>query len=71
MAEYLIAHEDDPVPVEYTRAAVPTVPGADWIFEGRRYREVGRSRNAAGVTITIRRADADPTLGLYFSDAEA
>ncbi|WP_043737715.1 hypothetical protein [Nocardia asiatica] len=31
----------------------PTIPGADWFIEGRRYREVGRETTATGYTLTI------------------
>jgi len=50
--------------MEYrTPAFAPTVPGADWFIEGRRYQETGREATETGYRLTLERADADPGLG--------
>lgn len=38
----------------------PTIPGADWYIEGRRYREVDRQPVDNGHVITLERRDIAP-----------
>lgn len=41
-------------PGEYSTPGLrPTVPGADWYIEGRRYREVSRTPTPNGYTIEV------------------
>jgi hypothetical protein len=53
MSEFL-EDTSDRMPNQYSTPGFwPTVPGADWFIEGRRYREVGRETTANGYTLTI------------------
>lgn len=49
-----MVYEPDPsCPASYsTPGYSPTVPGADWFIEGRRFREVHRVGNAAHLRLT-------------------
>lgn len=60
---YILTGKDEPAPDGYSPAPHPTIPGADWYIEGRRYRETGRTPTEDGYTMTLEPADSDELLG--------